>query len=422
MSQTEVNPHHRSNPWVVPGKWTVSRYDFEPEVRQDWSLPAQVKIHDVTLRDGEQWPGVVLQKAEKLRIAHALADLGVQRIEGGMPVVCEEDVDAVRAMCREIRSAEISALVRPFQTDMELAASCGVRHVVLEVLAMPLAMQLFFGGSVEKCVEECIKLTEFAAQNGIQTTLFLSDTTRAELALLASLVEPISTQGKITSVAVVDTRGCALPQAMAWLVTSIRSMTTLPIEVHAHHDFGMATATTLAAVAAGAEVMHTAVNGLNGNAALDECVMGAEALLGVDTGVQLAGLTAISELVEEASGAGWYKPFVGPGLNRQEVGTVALPMWLYRDQGGFGQSDIFPNYQVVGGKAVELVLGKMSGKYSIAFKAWQLGLTIPSEEATTEILSQIKSISQREKRLVTEEEFRAMHETITAQMPGPPVT
>jgi isopropylmalate/homocitrate/citramalate synthase len=417
-----MSQHSSSSPWVVPGKWSVSRYNFEPEVRQDWSLPAQVRIHDVTLRDGEQWPGVVLQKAEKLRIAHALADLGVQRIEGGMPAVSEEDADAVRAMSREIHTAEISALVRPFLTDLELAASCGVKHVVLEVLAMPLAMQLFFGGSVEKCVEECIALTEFAAENGIKTTLFLSDATRAELALLASLVGPISSQGEIVSIGIVDTRGCALPQAMAWLVKAIRSMTDLPIEVHAHHDFGMATATTLAAVAAGVEVMHTAVNGLNGNAALDECVMGAEALLGVETGVRLAGLTAISELVRDASGADWYKPFVGPGLNLQEVGTVALPMWLYRDQMGHGQADIFPNYQVVGGKPVELVLGKMSGKYSIAFKSWELGLTIPSDEATTEILTQIKSISQREKRLVTEEEFRSIHETVTAEMPGPPLT
>jgi methanogen homocitrate synthase len=417
----EMSQGSESIPWVVPGKWSVSRYDFEPEVRQDWCLPARVTIHDVTLRDGEQWPGVVLTKAEKLRIAHALADLGVQRIEGGMPVVSEEDADAVRAMSREIHNAEISALVRPSRTDLELAANCGVRHVILEVLAMPLAIQLFFGGSVEKCVEECIKLTEFAAQNGIETTLFLADTTRAEQTLLASLIEPIARQGKLSSVAIVDTRGCALPHAMAWLVKSIRSMTALPIEVHAHNDFGLATATTLAAVAAGAEVMHTAINALNGNAALDECVMGAEALLGVDTGVQLAGLTALSELVRQASGADWYKPFVGTGLNLQEVGQVALPMWLYRDQVGHGQADIFPNYQVVGGKAVELVLGKMSGKYSIAFKAWQLGLAIPSDEANAEILSQVKSLSQREKRLVTDDEFRAMHEAVTARMPGPPM-
>ncbi|EKD35600.1 MAG: hypothetical protein ACD_75C01848G0001, partial [uncultured bacterium] len=78
-------------PWKVPGKWSLSPYGFEPEVRADWKVPAKVTIHDVTLRDGEQTPGVVFRKDEKLKIAHALEDMGVQRIEGGMVAVSDED-------------------------------------------------------------------------------------------------------------------------------------------------------------------------------------------------------------------------------------------------------------------------------------------------------------------------------------------
>ena len=307
------------------------------------------------------------------------------------------------------------------QSDLELAIKCGVPHVCLELMLMPIAIQQYFGGSVERCAEAYIKASDVAAQTGIKTTLFMADATRAEPSLLASLLGPIAGHGKINSVGVVDTRGCALPAAMAWLVKSIKSTTGLPVEVHAHNDFGLATANTLAAVAAGAEVMHTAVIALNGNAALDECVMGAEALLGVETGVRLAGLKAIAELVKQTSGADWYKPFVGPRTNQVEIGTPALAMWRYRDQPG-ALGDLFPNYQVVGDNPIEMVLGKKSGKFSVAYKAWELGLTIPSDEAAVEILSQIKGLSLKEKRVVTEEEFRAMHQTVTAKMPGPPMT
>jgi hypothetical protein len=86
-----------STSWNVPGKWSVSKYCFEPEVRADWQLSPRLTIHDVTLRDGEQTPGVVFRKEEKLKIAHALEEAGVQRIEGGMPAVSEEDAEIGRA-------------------------------------------------------------------------------------------------------------------------------------------------------------------------------------------------------------------------------------------------------------------------------------------------------------------------------------
>ena len=80
MSNGETN----ATPWIVPDKWSISQHCFEPEVRADWQLPERITIHDVTLRDGEQTPGVVFRKEEKLKIAHGLADAGAHRIEGGM--------------------------------------------------------------------------------------------------------------------------------------------------------------------------------------------------------------------------------------------------------------------------------------------------------------------------------------------------
>ena len=108
-------------PWRVPGKWSVSPYAFEPEVRKGWKLPKKVTIHDVTLRDGEQTPGVVFRKEEKLKIAHALEDMGVQRIEGGMVAVSDEDFDALATMARELKKAEVCGFCRARKDDIERA-------------------------------------------------------------------------------------------------------------------------------------------------------------------------------------------------------------------------------------------------------------------------------------------------------------
>ncbi len=400
-------------PWMVPGKWTVSLHDFEPEVRKEWRLPARVRVHDVTLRDGEQWPGVVFLKEEKVRIAHALADIGVDRIEGGMASVSEEDAEAIATMSREIKTAEICAFTRARRDDLELALKCGVGRAIVEVPALRAQVTRIWG-TPEKAAEEFIAQTEFAVRNGVKVTLFLMEASRADVDLLKRIVVPCVQHGKIDSIGLVDTRGSALPQAMAWLISTIKGVAGgLPIEIHAHNNWGMATATTLAAVAAGAEVIHTAVNGLNANAALEECVMGTHALLGVETGVRTQGFTALSQLVREISGADWYKPFVGPLVNAVEVGIGTQMMWDRRNEPDYGRREIL-NFELLGAKAYEVVMGKKSGAYSVMVKARDLGLGEPDRETAQRVLAQVKALSIREKRAVTDDEFRAMYESVTA--------
>ncbi len=400
-------------PWAIPDKWTVSQHDFDPGVRKEWQLPRRVRVHEVTLRDGEQWPGVVFRKDEKVRIAHALADLGVDRIEGGMPSVSEEDAEAIATMSREISGSEICAFTRARRDDLELALKCGVGRAIVEIPALPAQVKRIWG-TPEKAAEKFLAETEFAAQNGMKVTLFLMEASRADTELLKSLIVPCVKYGKIDSLGLVDTRGSALPQAMAWLVTTLRPYAgRLPIEIHAHNNWGMATATTLAAVAAGAEVIHCAVNGLNGNAALEECVMGVHALLGVETGIRTQGLMGASGLVRDLARADWYKPFVGEQVNAVEVGIGTQMMWDRRDDPVYGRRDIV-NFELIGREAYEVVLGKKSGSYSILIKARDLGLPEPDKDAIQRILAEVKALSEREKRAVSNEEFRAFYQQAVA--------
>jgi methanogen homocitrate synthase len=394
-------------PWKVPGKWSVSPYCFEPEVRANWKIPPQVTIHDVTLRDGEQTPGVVFRKEEKLKIAHALEEAGIQRIEGGMIATSQEDFEALATMAKEIKNSEVACFARARRDDMELAVKSGVKRAVMEITAQDHIIKGIWG-SRGKAAEEIIKLVKFGKENGLKVTYFLMESSRASLDLLRDIIIPVAEEGKPDNIAIVDTRGSAYPPAFAWLVAEVKKWVKVPIEIHCHNNWGFATAATLAGVTAGAEVVHTCVNGMGGNAPLDEIIMGLEAFLKVNTGIKTQTFTRLSAMAKEFSRAEWYKPFVGSLTSQVEVGIATRQMWDRRNELGYGRGEIL-NYEVVGGKAIDVVLGKKSGRYSIMLKAWEAGLPLPSEEQASAMLNQIKNISEDNKRLVTEAEFKKIY-------------
>jgi len=398
-------------PWKVPGKWSVSPYCFAPEVRANWQLPKEVVIHDVTLRDGEQTPGVVFRKDEKLKIAHALEESGIQRIEGGMISTSQEDYEAIRDMVREIKNSEIASFCRARRDDLERSLKAGVHRVIMEITAQdPIIKNIW--GSRGKAVEEIIKLVQYAKGNGLKVTFFLMESSRAPLDLLQEVIIPVVEVGKVDHVAIVDTRGSAYPPAFAWLVSQVRRWVKVPVEVHCHNNWGMATASTLAGITAGAEVVHTCINGMGGNAPLDEIILGADALLGVRTGVKTESFRQLSAMVKDFAKADWYKPFVGPLTSQVEVGIATRQMWDRREEKGYGRAEPL-NYEIVGGKAVEVVLGKKSGRYSIMLKAWEYGFPQPSEEQAMEMVNRVKKISEDQKRLVTDDEFKKIYSEVT---------
>lgn len=391
------------NPWKVVGKWSVSPYTFEPDVRAGWKVPKNVTIHDVTLRDGEQTPGVVFRKEEKLKIAHVLEDIGIQRIEGGMVAVSDEDFDTLATMSREIKQAEVCGLCRARQDDIERAIKAKLDWAIMEVLARePMIKNIW--GSRGKAVEQIVELTKLAKSNGLKVCFFLAFSSRAPLDLIKDLIVPVVEEGKADTVAITDTRGDAYPTGFAWLVTQVKKMVSVPIEVHCHNNWGLSTANTLAGITAGAEIAHTCVNGMGANASLDEIVMGIEAFLKASTGIKTEGFRQLSEMTREFSRADWYKPFVGSLTSQFEIGLPMRQMWDHRNEHGYGFAE-FLNYEIVGGETTQVVLGKKSGRYSIMLKALEHGLEQPSEAQIAEMLTQIKKISEDNKRLVSEEEF-----------------
>src|SRR5258708_27751510 len=111
-------------------EWWVSPYNFVPEVRNTYQLPKTVSIHDATLRDGEQTPGVVFSVADKVAIAEKLAEIGVDRIEAGMPAVSDSDYQAVKEISRLGLKAQIFAFARAINADLHKALECRAGGVI----------------------------------------------------------------------------------------------------------------------------------------------------------------------------------------------------------------------------------------------------------------------------------------------------
>ena len=306
-------------------KWWVSPYNFEPSVRRDLDLPEKVEIHDATLRDGEQTPGVVFSVDDKIEIAMKLDELGVDRIEAGMPAVSLDDQKAITEISKLGLNSKIFTFARAMKKDIDLALECGADGVVIEVPIGYPKLVTQFGWTWRDVAEKTAPIINYARENGLHALFFPYDTTRARKDDLTNLCNYIMDNAPPDSIGIVDTMGCATPEAIKHMVRWVKDMTGLPIEIHTHNDFGMGVATELAAVTAGAVCVHSCANGLGertGNAALEELMMGLHLLYGYDTNYKLDKIPELAEMIAVKSNIpiARNKPVLGHGNFIRESG------------------------------------------------------------------------------------------------------
>src|SRR6202051_4423748 len=254
-------------------KWWGSPYNYAAEVQAELHLPPRVTIHDATLRDGEQTPGVVFSVADKIAIAEKLDEVGVDRIEAGMPAVSEQDFQAIKEISKMGLKARIYTFARAIDTDIDKAIECGCHGVIIEIPIGYPKLKYQFKWTWEDVLRKSVGVINYAKSRGLHVVYFPYDTTRAREEDLSNVLTRIMQEAPPDAVGVVDTMGCILPEAMKFMVRMLKSLTNLPIEVHTHNDFGMAVATELAGVEAGAECVHSCANGLGegtGNGAPEE--------------------------------------------------------------------------------------------------------------------------------------------------------
>ena len=392
------------NKWLQEGKWWISPYNFSEEVVKGFDLPPKVQIHDATLRDGEQTPGVVFRKEDKVRIAKGLDEVGVERIEAGMPAVSSEDFEAIKEISKLGLKSKIFTFARALKSDIDIAVECGANGVVIEIPIGYPKLKYQFGWSWEDVLKKSIDVINYAKERKLYAVYFPYDTTRAREEDLDNLFSGIMKYSSPDSIGIVDTMGCALPEAIQYLVRKAKKLTGLPVEVHTHNDFGMGVATELAAVTAGAEVVHSCINGLGertGNAALEELMMGLHVLLGMDTPYKFDKITKLAKLAEEISGIKIprNKPVTGEGNFTRESG-IGVDLVIKTPLAMFATDPKFT------GREGKIVLGKKSGKLSVKYYLEKLGIKNVSEEQTMEIVKKVKKLGINKRTLLNEEDFK----------------
>ena len=391
-------------------KWFVSPWNYLPEVRKDYNFARRIKIHDVTLRDGEQQTAVVFRREEKVAIARQLDALGVHRIEAGMPAVSEQDKAAIQDIAALGLKAEVLAFARCIPDEIKVVKACGCKGVIIEIPASDHMIKNAYGWTVERAMKASIETTLAAKEAGLYTVFFTIDATRTELNRFLDIVELVATEGHMDALTMADTVGVCTPDAIYHVVKKVIDRLKKPVEIHCHQDFGLGVANTISALAAGASVAHTTVTGLGeraGNVPMEDVVMSLLCLYGVDLGIRTEKFCEVSRFVLELAkvSVAPNRPIVGDKLYEVESGIIAGWIRMARKENPL---EFVPfAADLVGQKPVSIVLGKNSGPPSIEEWCEKLGVTATEQQRMT-MLQQVKAKSFEKKDLLTADEFRSI--------------
>jgi isopropylmalate/homocitrate/citramalate synthase len=395
----------------------VSPWNYQPEVTGGFSAPQRVAVHDVTLRDGEQQAGVELTADDKVAIAEALAEAGVDRIEAGLPAVSPADAEAVKRIASAGLPSRVFAFSRCMVSDVELALEAGVEGVVMEVPSSRHIIELAYRWPYERALEATVESTKFAHENGLEVVFFPIDSTRADITEFLDLIVTIERDGHMDRLALVDTFGVLSPAAIEFMVRKVRERISKPLETHFHMDFGLGVANTVTAVAHGVDTVQVSVTGVgerSGNVPLEDTVLALKMLYGIESGIDTSKLYALSRLVRERAGVPVPPNRAAVGDRIFDVESGIITTWV-KNVGSENLLEAFPyRPEVVGQTGPRIVLGKGSGLDSVVIWLDRCGLGPADEDLMLEILGEVKARSLEKKGLLDEEEFVAIAEGVLA--------
>ena len=396
----------------------VSSWNYQPEVTADFTPPARVMVHDVTLRDGEQQAGIEFTADEKVRIAEALAEAGVDRIEAGLPAVSPSDAEAVRRIAAAGLPSRVFAFARCMVSDVEAALEAGVEGIVMEIPSSRHIIELAYRWPYERALEATIESTSFAHEHGLEVIFFPIDSTRADITEFLDLIQAIERDGHMDGLVLVDTFGVLSPPAAAFMTRKVQERISKPLETHFHMDFGLGVANTLAAVTHGVGTVQVSVSGVgerSGNVPLEDTVMALKTLYGIESGIDTTKLYGLSKLVRELAGVPVppNRGIVGDRIFHVESGIITS--WV-KNVGQENLLEAFPfRPEFVGQRGPEIVLGKGSGLDSVLIWLDKLGLPTADQEQAAAILDEVKSKSLEKKGLLTEEDFHSIATDVLSQ-------
>lgn len=366
----------------------------------------KIIIFDTTLRDGEQSPGASMNTAEKLRVAMQLERLGVDVIEAGFAAASPGDFEAVSQIAKQASTIKVCSLSRATQNDIKAAGEALVhaknRRIHTFIATSPIHMQYKLKMTPDEVINRAVAAVEYARTFCDDVEFSCEDAGRSEISFLKEIADAVIAAGAST-INLPDTVGYRLPHELSQMIADMVEFVAdrAIVSVHNHNDLGLATANTLACIAAGARQVECTINGIGeraGNAALEEIVMAlktrADVFAPLHTGIITKEIYPTSRLIASITG-------IEPQPNKAIVGKNA-----FAHESGIHQDGMLKHRQTyeiisaadIGIEADTLVLGKHSGRHAFKDKLARLGYEL-SEEALNEAFDNFKLLADKKKEI-----------------------
>lgn len=368
---------------------------------------APIRIFDTTLRDGEQSPGCSLRPRQKLTLAHALAELGVDVIEAGFAASSAADAEGIRTIAREVREASICSLARCHTGDIEAAvralepAANPRLHVFIST--SPLHREHKLGLDKAQVLARAVEGVTLARRHIADVEFSAEDALRTEPEFLVEIFDAAIAAGA-TTINVPDTVGYTTPAEIRalfeYLRRNVRGADGVVFSSHCHDDLGLAVANSLAAIEGGARQVECTINGIGeraGNCALEELVMALKvrrAWFNVDTRIDTTRLVPTSRLLARSTGMAVQrnKAIVGANAFAHEAGIHQHGMLKHR-----GTYEIM-HPESVGWMRSHMVLGRHSGRHAINDRLAELGFGF-DEVGIERVFAAFKALAEKKREV-----------------------
>jgi len=347
-----------------------------------------IDIFDTTLRDGEQVPGCKLNTAQKLKIADALDNLGVDIIEAGFPISSPGDFHSVEEIAKLVKNATVCGLSRAVQKDIEVAAEA-LKYAKRPRIHTGIGtsdshIKHKFNSTREKIIEQAVQAVKLARNFAPDVEFYAEDAGRTDNAFLAEVCTAVVKAGA-TVLNIPDTTGYCLPDEygakIKYLTEHVVGIEKVKLSCHCHNDLGLATANAIAGVINGARQIECTINGIGeraGNTALEEVVMilRQHPALHLSTNIKTKQLTGLSRMVSQEMG-------MTVQANKAIVGENA-----FAHSSGIHQDGVIKNretYEIidpadVGVTESSIVLTARSGRSALAYTAKKIGYELTKND------------------------------------------
>ena len=339
--------------------------------------PKRIRILDSTLREGEQHPGVSFTIKQRIQIAWMLDYFGVDQIEIS-PIISNDHADATKTIIKQGLSADIVAHGRALKEDIDVSLKCDASWVAAYLGISDIHLKDKLRISRDEALDRAVKTVEYAKSHGLKIRFTVEDGCRADPQFLIKVCKAIEEAG-VDRISLPDTVGVLRPIGMYNFVKSVRSEVNVPLDAHVHNDIGFALANAFAACDAGADQIHTTIDGIGertGIPSLAETAVALAYLYKSPNDFRLDMLVDLSRLIEQYTTIRPYdsKPIVGESAYKHKAGTHLAA--ILRNPAAY---EPIPPRTV--GQTRKAVFGELAGKTGAEYLMSILGLEKNVENA-----------------------------------------